>query len=791
MNKIIYIGILFLYAVNALGQTDSCENSLSGKVIDEHDKTPLAFANIYISELQKGVVSDIDGNYVIKNICAGVYNVKVTHIGCEPLETKLAINGNIKRNFFPEHHSEQLKTVSVTTSKAQEKTTQKLETLSQKQMEESKGKSLGESLKNITGVTTLQTGASMSKPVIHGMHSNRILILNNGVRQEGQQWGNEHAPEIDPFVAGSLSVVKGAATVRYGSDAMAGVILVNPKPLRDSAGINGELNLVGFSNGQQGTASGTVDGNFKNKFSPLSWRLQGTFKQGGNIKAPNYFLKNTGMKEYNLSYGLGWIKQNYRAEVYYSLFNTTLGIFSGSHIGNLTDLNKAFSSPVPLENADFTYEIGRPFQHIEHELVKSNLQINTGTAGRLSFTYARQYDLRYEYDKHRPRIDSIASLNNPELQFEITTHTGDIIWEHHRIKSLVGSIGITGMTQGNTYNGRFFIPNFRNYSGGAFWIERFKKEKYELEAGFRYDYKWLQIFKYEKQGNDYLLISPIKEFNNPSGTLGAIYKPDSVWNITYNFGSAWRAPGVNELYSSGLHHGTASIENGNINLNHEMAFNSILSIQYQPNQKLTTVVSGYYNYINNFIYLKPVFPATLTIRGAFPTFHYEQTEAILKGVDASVNYKPLISFEITAKASLLRAWNKTENTWLILMPSDRYESELTYYFNNRKFYSGSYISLTGQFVTKQWRVPVNSDYVSPPSEYFLFNLESGLTIHIKKQAIDFGFGIRNILNTSYRDYMDRFRYFTDAMGRNFSVRVKVPFNFSPKPKQSKANNQIN
>lgn len=780
--------VLFFSVMNARAQNDTCTGSLSGKIIDEHDQTPLDFATIYIVEPDRSSISDEQGNYRIEKLCEGTYTIKISHLGCEPLEEKIVITGHTEKNFYPEHHTEELRGIEVIAEKPVENPVQPLDTVSHKNLEESKGRSLGDALKSVTGVTALQTGASIVKPVIHGLHSSRILILNNGIRQEGQQWGNEHAPEIDPFVAGNLSVVKGAAGVRYGSDAMAGVILVNPRPLRDSAGIGGEFNLVGLSNGQQGTASGMAEGNFRKKLSPFSWRIQGTYKRGGTIQAPDYYLKNTGMKEYNFSYVLQWKKDSYGADVFYSQFNTALGIFSAAHIGNLTDLYKAFSSPVPLETSGFSYEIGRPYQHIEHELFKGNFYIKTGNAGKLEFTYGRQYNLRYEFDKHRPLNDSIAALNKPELQFEITTQTGDINWEHNKIKSWSGQAGISFLTQGNTYEGRFFIPNFRNYSGGVFWIEKFKKEKYELEFGARYDYKWLQIFKYEKNGPDYTLISPIREFRNASGTFGLIYKPGPAWNVIFNSGTAWRAPGVNELYSDGLHHGAASIENGDTALVPEKAFNNIVSVKYHPGTRLMAEVSGYYNYINDFIYLEPSLVPTLTIRGAFPTFYYKQTNAGFKGMDAMFVYKPLSFLEVSAKTSLLRAWNLSEEQWLINMPADRCEMELTYTAKNTKYFSDAYLSPGGLFVSRQWRVPANSDYVSPPGEYFLFNLESGFTLHLKKQPVVVGFGIRNILNRSYRDYLDRFRYYTDAMGRNFSLRIKVPFNISFKHQTTKAVN---
>lgn len=790
MNVRAYIVICVLATAQLHAQSDSCNGVLHGRIIDEHDRLPLAYATVYIPETGQSAVSDEDGKYAIDKLCKGLYTVRIQHLGCEDLVVKVQIKeGHTHRTFYPEHHVEELKKIDVVSERAKESTTQALDTLSQKSMQEVKGKTLGEALKKIPGVTTLQTGASIAKPVIHGMHSNRILILNNGVRQEGQQWGSEHAPEIDPFIAGNLAVIKGAAGVRYGSDAMAGVILVSPRKLRDSAGIGGELNLVGFSNGRVGAGSAMLEGNFR-KLSPFSWRVQGTYKQGGNVQAPRYYLKNTGTREYNFSYALRWKKQNYGAEVFYSQFNTTLGIFSGAHIGNLTDLQKAFTNSEPAEKASFSYEIARPFQHIEHELLKVNAYLRTGEAGKLLLTYARQYNLRYEYDKHRPLDDSLAALNQPDLQFEITTHTADLIWEHARIGPLVGSVGVNAITQGNTWEGRYFIPNFRNNSGGLFLIERLKKAKYEAEFGLRYDYRRLQVYKYEKRGAGYVLTSPVRNFGNASGTLGFIYKPDSTWRLTINSGSAWRAPNVNELYSSGLHHGSATFESGDTLLDPEMAFNNIASLNYSPGRKLAAEVSVYCNYVNDFIYLKPILPATLTIRGAFPTFRYTQTDALLRGIDAMIVYRPRSAFETTLKASLLRASDMVANDWLILMPADRYEAELTYKFKSTKRTSGAYVSISGQLVTKQWRVPAG-DYLPPPAEYYLLNFESGITIKVGKQPVAFGFGVQNLLDASYRDYLDRFRYFTDAIGRNFSLRIRVPLDFSFKNKRQNNSTETN
>jgi iron complex outermembrane recepter protein len=755
---------------------NNCVYTLSGKIIDEHDKSALSYATIYILESNYSTISDEKGKYIIKNLCEGEYTIQVAHLGCETITEKIIIKKNTIKNFYPEHHTEELSEMTIIALKKEQNYLQKMEMLPTKIMEENKGKTIGESLASIAGVTNLKTGNNISKPMIHGMYGNRILILNNGIRHEGQQWGNEHAPEIDPFIAGKLSVLKGASSVRYGADAIGGVVLVEPRQLRDSSGIGGELNLIGFSNGRMGVVSGILEGNFK-KIAPLSWRVQGTFKQGGNVQAPNYYINNTGVKEHNFSTTLGWIKDNYQIEVFYSQFNTDIGIFSGAHIGNLSDLEKAMNKDLSAENNYFSYTLDRPLQHIEHELFKTKFNINLSNHSNIDVVYARQYNLRYEYDKHKPRGSSSSNENNPELQLEITTHTLDVALNHKLSTSTKGVLGVNMMTQGNTYQGRYFIPNFRNYQAGMYFIERLVKEKYEIETGVRYDYRQMNVFKYEKVNSEWVIVTPELTYHNVSGTIGGILKMSKSTNISYHFGTAWRPPNVNELYTFGVHHGAASFEKGDENLQVEKAYNNMLSFNFQKNEKISIELTAYSNYIQNYIYLKPSDKPVLTIRGAFPAFEFTQTNAWLNGIDASFIYHLNKAVQYQGKASILRAWNSSAAEWLIMMPSDRYTNEITYRFDSAKKIHDGYITIQGEYVTEQKRVPVNADFMEPPKAYFLTHAEIGCKIAIYKQDVNIGIGVRNIFNVTYRDYLDRLRYYTDAMGRNISVRITLPINY--------------
>lgn len=768
-------GLLFACLLSCPLTAQPCNGVLFGSVLDDHDRTRLEYAAVYIQETGQRALSDSAGSYRIENICDGTYTVHVSHLGCEDLFQRVTIQGVTRQDFHPEHHAEELRSLQITADRIPDRSTQATGIISGAALDRTRGLSLAESIRGISGVQVLNTGNSIAKPVIHGLHSNRVLVVANGVRQESQQWGSEHAPEVDPFIASELKVVKGAAGVRYASDAIAGVVIAEPKPLRDTIGWNGELNLVGMTNGRAGTVSGMMEGN--HAFLPsLSWRLQGTLKRSGNVQTPDYYLKNTGLTEADFSAALQWQKDRYGASVFYSQFNTTLGIFSASHIGNLTDLEKAFTSDRPLETSGFTYDIERPYQHIEHEMFKSQAWWLTGNSGKLMATVARQYNLRYEYDKHLPLNDSLAGLNLPQLQFQITSYTADLVWEHYLAPNMSGSIGLTGMSQTNTTEGRQFIPNYENRRGGAFIMERYKTGAVEWEAGLRYEAQRVSAYRWIYQQGGFVLTNPQRQFENISGTFGFLWKPNEGWTVSLNTGTAWRAPAVSELYCSGLHHGAAAIEYGDPDLQVEKSFNTIMDITYDDQKRWHASLSLYYNPIRDFIYLSPELPPTLTIQGAFPTYYYRQTDALLKGIDADFRYRFADVWQMNARGSILRARDVLADQWLVMMPADRVEGGLSWLVPDRFGFLENSISLSAQYVAYQSRVPANSDFVPPPPAYLLFHAELATTMQVRNQSFEVSLSVRNLMNTSYRDYMDRFRYYADAMGRNIILRLRIPFN---------------
>ncbi len=757
-----------------------CNLSFAGSVQDEDTKEKLLHATVRLKELGQQVFTDSLGKFVFRGLCAGHYDIEISHVGCQTLLSHIHIKDDFSQVFTLPHAKGNLAEVVVVGYGAKSNEEVALRGAA---LDALKGLSLGESMQKINGVSSLQTGTSIYKPVVNGLHSSRVVILNNGIRQEGQQWGGEHAPEIDTYLASKISLVSGASVLKYGGDAIGGLILVEPKLLRALPGIGAEINTAFFTNNRMGALSAIVDG-ASAKRKGLAWRLQATAKRGGNARTAGYWLDNSGQLELNASAAIGLRKEKWSTELFYSIFYSKLAIFSGAHIGNVTDLLTAINSAAPpdyIRAAGFTYAIDRPFQEVQHHLLKSKTIWNTASSGKMYLTTALQYNNRLEYDKKRFASSAAA----PQLDLGLTTASLDLYWDHFEYKHFKGSIGFNSSYQMNQYAQRLFIPNYQAINVAAFAIEKWSKRNWTIEGGLRYDYR--NFFDTKTNGR---VTYADRNYNSLSSNFGIKYNVNGNFNLAAQFNSAWRAPNVNELYSDGLHHGAARIEKGDLTLAPERS-NAVNVKAVYDTEGFAFHVNAYQKWISDFIFLSPTFPPQLTIRGAFPVFSYSQTKASLQGVDADARYEITHHIVAAAKMSLLYAKNKNTNEWLVQMPSNRYEADVTYSFNNTNIFKQSSLKLSMQHVAQQKRVPTTgaielqdamgnkyyaADYILPPNAYTLFGIEMASSIKVKDNDWGLVLVVSNVLNKAYREYLNAFRYFSDDAGRNISIKIKIPIN---------------
>ncbi len=771
MTRALLLIVLFTFAANSVFA--QANYTLKGVVTDGWEN-PLEDAIVYVQETKQTYFTNAKGRFAINALKPGNYTISVHRIGYVEIQRTIAVLKNTAIKVMIQADDQTLDQVVIKGHKEEILNAQAVTTLNELALRKSAGLTLGETLNEINGVNMLQTGSSIAKPVIHGMHSNRVLIMNNGVRQEGQQWGLEHAPGIDPYLAQEITVIKGAAGVQYGSDAIAGVVMVNPAPLPhdnepDEQGIHGRADLAGMSNGRQGSGNIQLEGQIK-AVEGLAWRVQASGKKAGNIQTPDYYLDNTGVEELNFSAATGYKARLWEAQIHFSRFYTKLGLFSGSHTGNLTDLETAINSEVPLRANEFTfsYDIDRPFQSVAHNMLTVKTKWQVGNLGKLHATFGYQLNHRKEYDLVRRRI---AQGNQPQLDFELKTTTADVHLDHKFGTHWRGTVGLSGMKQSNVYEGRRLIPNFRSYTGGLYAIEHFIKDRYELEAGIRYEAKFIETFRNE----DGEVIQEDFNFNNISIALGGMYRINEDLNIKMNVSSAWRAPNISELFSDGVHQGTASYELGDKTLEPETAYNTSVDVNYNK-KRFTAQVTLYHKIIDNFIYLEPQFPETiLTIRGAFPLFEYKQVNATFTGTDIAFGWQLVPGLRWQNKASIVRARNQTDDEYLVLIPADRFESSLTWSLPATNRLNDNYLTIANTYVAQQTRFPENIDFADPPAAYNLVDVRLGTTLNQNRNPLNVSVEVKNIFNVGYRDYLNRFRYFSDEIGRNFIVRFNYTF----------------
>jgi iron complex outermembrane receptor protein len=754
--------------LNSLQVQAQCDYIVSGIVRDADTGEPLPYSSIAVKGKSGGTITGFDGSFRLEGLCLGELRLMVSHLACEKTDLILMVSRDTSIVVELPHKHNELNEVLIVKSKMDDMPLLKSDEISGDQLALNSGKSLAEGLTSVTGVTMLRTGSTVSKPVVHGLSGNRVLILNNGIRLEGQQWGSEHAPEIDPFIAKRLTVIKGSGTVRFGPDAIGGVILVEPATLPQGSGWGAETNLVGVSSNREGAISSMI------QFSPeklpaLAFRLQGTLKQGGDVRTPEYYLKNTGFREQNFSWSAGWNKQDYGFSAFYSQFNSEVGIFTGSHIGNLTDLELAFELEEPLEQRPFSYEIGRPFQKISHELFKASAWSSVGTSGKFTLNLARQYNLREEYDK-----DFNVSANNgdssPELNYEITSKSAELLWDHNMNSKISGLIGLSFMHQANTFEGRMFIPNYESLNTGFFITEKWLAGDFSIESGIRVDFRNLDVFM---RRNAEVVKDPY-DYRALSGMLSGKWEPTDSTSVLLSISTGWRPPGVNELYSNGLHHGSASVEIGNKDLNEERSLGANFSITHYLFNQIEMELDAYYTDFNGFVYLQPIKPATLTVRGAFPTFRYMQADADLYGADLQLSRHLTSSIELIGGASFIRAYNKDREAWISQMPSDKWQLGLNWERHTADEMTKWGIGCSVDHVLEQTR-GVSDDYVNAPASYTITNIEVFMKRILKAHPIHVSLSIENLFDVSYRDYMNRYRYFADEEGVSFSVRLKKTF----------------
>jgi len=803
MHKLFIICVM-LMCFNML-HAQKCTFSFKGNITDFHDNSSLAGASVHIVNLNKFTSSNLDGNFEFDNLCSGVITLEIKHLACETQKITFNLTKDTFKSITLEHHLEELAEILVKADNKTEATSIE-QTLSKKEVEAYADKSLGDALKSLSGVSSLNTGNSIVKPMIHGLHSSRLLIINNNVRQFDQEWGAEHAPNIDINAGGRIKVIKGANTLIYGSDAIGGLILIRPDNYTRKDTLFGGTSTALNTNGWGGNINSEIVKTYQSGYYA---KAQASYKMFGDFEAADYNLSNSGIKSMNASGRFGYKSFEKGFDAYYSYVNNTIGIIRAAHVGNVNDLIRAINRKEPSFIDDFSYAIDNPKQAISHHLGKIEAYKRFKGLGKLTLQYDFQVNRRKEFDRRRASFEDA-----PAADFRLFTTSIQPNLKIDAIDNFVLNTGFLLRYQQNDSANESvtrisipLIPDYDKYEAGIYTTGNYKLNlNTTISAGFRYDFsrieaeKKYKVFDWEENNYDELFpefssgvidnfeiyTSPKFNFHNISASLGLTSSFGNNFDFLFNYGLASRMPNASELFSNGLHHSAARIETGSLLLNKEIANKFVTSIE-RKNQNFGFSISPYYNHIKDFIQLIPAGEALTTIRGAFIEWKYNQVDAQIFGVDIDINNKLSDKFMYKGSLSLLRGDNLTEDTALINMPSTNFSNSIVY--NNKKLNQLS-IGITQYTELKQNRFPdynfftfnpilqedVYVDISSAPSAFTLFHFNSSANFKISStSSLNVAFNVENLFNISYRNYLNRLRYFADEVGRNFNIKLK--FNY--------------
>lgn len=789
--------LVCFYTSNA----QKCKLTFKGKITDFHDSSIIVGASIHILNSNKYTTSNLDGEFEFNNLCVGTFTVEFKHIACETKRMVINLTKDTFKNIVLEHHVEELKEVIVKTENKTEATSIE-QSLKKDIIVEFTDKSLGDALNTISGVSSLNTGNTIIKPMIHGLHSSRLLIINNNVRMFDQEWGDEHAPNVDINAFDRIDVVKGANTLKYGSDAIGGAIITRLKKYAIKDSIFGSTITSLNSNGLGGSLNSEI---IKTHESGFYKRLQVNYKRFGDFKAPDYYLTNTGIENINASFRIGFNSYEKGFDAYYSFVNNKIGILRSSHIGNVNDLVEAINSTEPSVIRDFSYVIDVPNQKINHHLAKIEAFKRFQNFGKLTVQYDLQLNRRQEFDLRRGDL-----RNRPVIDLRLFTTSLQPDLEIDYFENLTINTGILLRYQNNDpivdIGAATLIPYFDKYEAGAYTIVNFDiDETSNINAGLRYDFSKIKAqknyFLSDWSNNNYDVLFPQFDtgvidgleietrpeftFHNISTSLGYEKKFNNDYGILFNYGLAQRIPNPSELFSGGLHHSAARIEIGFLTIGKETANKFALAFQ-RNNENFGFSINPYYKQIDGFIQLIPTGIRT-TIRGAFPIWEYNQVDARIFGVDVDVNKRINNNYSYKGTLSLLKGDNLTDDIALIHMPSTNFSNSITY--KNDEFHQLR-LSINQKTVFQQNRFPdynffafnpttqqqVYVDISSTPPTYSLFGFNASAIFHpFKKGSMQVAFNVDNIFNVAYRENLNRLRYFADELGRNFNLKIKINY----------------
>ncbi len=733
-NMLCLLAVFFLYSA-AIAQ-----NSLTGSITSKN-KNDAVMATIYIPQLEKGTAADFDGNYKLKNIPDGNYNVVFSSLGYATISKKFNFSNNqtITENLQMEESAVEMEEVIVSTPfhRLQSENVMKVDRVSIDNLNSSGAVTLADGIKNIAGVDLITTGTGIGKPVIRGLSSNRVLTYTQGVRLENQQFGDEHGLGINEAGVESVEVIKGPASLLYGSDALGGVLYLNPEKFAISGETHGDLSSTYFSN----TLGTSTNLGVKTSGEKLKFLARGSHSSFSDYETgANYSVTNSRFNEKDLKTGVQYMGTKFKSTIRYN--------YNRSNIGIAEEIVEQTRSK----------ELVLPFQEIDNHILsfdntvffeKSSLDIKAG----------------YLFNDRREFEDDPAMA---ALRLKLRTFNYDVKYNLPEFGKLETIIGLQGMFQNNKNEGEeILIPDANTTDVGLLATSHYHLEKVDFQAGIRFDSRKIESEAARNPSDTDFIPRLNKTFTSFTAALGA--KMDFVENLSarVNLASGFRAPNLAELTSNGIHEGTNRYERGNQNLSNEQNFQADVSLEYR-NKHIEFFANGFYNAVNNYIFISP----TDEMIGDTPVYDYLQNNASLYGGEFGFHLHPHPLDWLHFESSFETVTGKLNSTeYLPLIPANSLRNTFRIELKDGKTRksSSAFVTLENIFTQK-----TASNFETRTGGYSLLSAGIESSFQLQKIVLKLGLNGTNLTDKEYISHLSRFKPLGILnIGRSINVTLKA------------------
>ena len=703
--------IIFFTSFIAVGYT---QNTLSGKVIDENG-LPLFGVQIYSEELQKGITSDENGFYLIKNIPNGKHTFIFTYIGFETQQKHISlfnensiINITLYETVF--HMDEVI--VSTPFNKLQSENVMKVEHKSMASLEKKGGTTLVESISTIAGVTNMSTGTGIGKPVIRGLSGNRVLTYTQGVKLENYQNGEKHGLGVNESGIEGIEVIKGPASLLYGSDALGGVLYLIPEKYANNNSIKGDVSSKYFSN----TLGLNTSAGIKTSGDKFKFLVRGAYDTHSDYKTGNNErVTNSRYHEADFKAGIGYSNNNFTSDLRYNYNQSQVGI------------------PKEIGEQETDKEMKGLYQDLNYHIIslKNDFVLNSSSI---------KTNLGYIHNNRKLMIKDKKTVD-----MLLSTFNYDAKWYLPEFGKFETVVGVQGMVQSNINHGKqVFLPDAHINDFGVFGNSNYAWNSSVIQAGIRFDNRKIDTEEYSIFGEEHYIEAIDRSLNSFSGSIG--YKTDITENLAcrLNLASGFRAPNLSELSSNGIHEGKWEI--GNPDLENEQNMQLDLSLEYRA-KHFEFFVNSFYNNIYDYIYIAP----TGGEIDDFDIYTYVQNDAFLYGGEIGIHLHPhpldWLHYESTYEMVIGK---QKDNGYLPRIPANKFDNTFRAEFDIDQWLDFGYVYLNFESTFKQDNI---SDFEDPSESYNLLNFGLGGNINFKKIITNVNFTINNILNKEYISHL--------------------------------------